>query len=69
VDVKKKFGERVREIRKARGLSQEKLAELSGLDRTYISDVERGERNIGLLNIIRIVDALSTNPKDLFDNW
>lgn len=69
MDVKKKFGERVREIRKARGLSQEKLAELSGLDRTYISDVERGERNIGLLNIIRIVDALSTNPKDLFDNW
>lgn len=69
MDVKKKFGGRVREIRKEKGLSQEKLADLAGLDRTYISDVERGERNISLVNIIKIANAFNINVKDLFVNW
>ena len=53
-----KFGEYIRTIRKAQNLSQEQLAELSGLHRNYIGGVERGERNIALLNIIRIAQAL-----------
>ena len=52
------FGERVSALRRARGLSQQQLANKTGLHRTYISGVERGERNIGLLNIHRIAAAL-----------
>jgi transcriptional regulator with XRE-family HTH domain len=50
----KKFGEQVRNFRKARGLSQEELAELAGLHRNYIGGIERGERNVALLNILRL---------------
>ncbi len=52
------FGAAVRSLRLARGLSQEELADLVGIHRTYIGDVERGERNIGLLNVGRIAVAL-----------
>ncbi|MEA5578883.1 helix-turn-helix transcriptional regulator [Anabaena sp. UHCC 0451] len=60
-----KFGEHIRTIRKAQGLSQEQLAELSGLHRNYIGGVERGERNVALLNIIRIAHALGMSPSEL----
>lgn len=53
------FGRAVRKRRLARGLSQEKLAEQAGIHRTYIGDVERGERNVSLVNIKRLADALS----------
>jgi transcriptional regulator with XRE-family HTH domain len=59
------FGKAVREARKRRGISQEQLAFDCGLHRTYISSVERGERNISLLNIHRIARALKVQPKDL----
>lgn len=59
------FGERVRVLRQARGLSQEALALAAGLDRTYIGGVERGERNISLLNIQKIAQALGVSPSDL----
>ena len=49
----------------SRGLSQEKLAELSELHRTYVSNVERGERNIGLLNVHRLAFALGMRPSEL----
>ena len=65
-DVKKHFGERLRRFRKERGLSQETLALACNLDRTYIGSVERGERNISLLNIKKIADALKVSPKDFF---
>ena len=52
------FGRTVRRLRQSRGLSQEKLAELAGIHRTYIGDVERGQRNIALLNMTRIAKAL-----------
>ena len=52
------FGRTVRRLRQSRGLSQEKLAELAGIHRTYIGDVERGQRNIALVNMTRIAKAL-----------
>ena len=62
-----RFGVRVRELRKQMGFSQEGLALACGLDRTYIGGVERGERNISLLNIYKIAAALGVPPKELFD--
>lgn len=61
------FGKRVRRLRQARGISQEELAFSSNLHRTYISDIERGTRNISLDNIYKIAVALDVLPKDLFD--
>ena len=65
--IQKHFGERVRVLRKQKALSQESLALACGLDRTYIGGVERGERNISLLNIYKIAAALGVPPKELFD--
>ncbi len=59
------FGKRLREVRKSKGLSQEKLAELAGIDRSYMSEIERGEYNISLLKLYQICDALEVEAKDL----
>ena len=59
------FGDRVRTLRKAKGLSQEQLAERTGLHRTYIGGIERGERNVSLINIVRLANALEVSPSDL----
>jgi transcriptional regulator with XRE-family HTH domain len=64
-NVQIRFGDRLREIRRKRGISQEKLADLAGLHRTYVSGVERGERNISLLNIERLAIALDVAMSDL----
>jgi len=61
----KRFGERLRRLRKARGFSQEAFAAKCGLDRTYIGGVERGERNLGLLNVLRIAEALGVRCSEL----
>lgn len=63
--ILKLFGERVRTLRRQRGFSQESLALASGLDRTYVGGVERGERNISLLNIQKIAEALEVSPAEL----
>jgi len=55
------FGRAVRTLRTARGISQERLAEDVGIHRTYIGDVERGLRNLGLLNVDRIARSLGTD--------
>lgn len=57
-DARIAFGRAVRGFRTAKGISQEKLAELADIHRTYVGDVERGTRNIALLNMIRISAAL-----------
>ena len=59
-DPRRAFGQAVRKLRENKGLSQEKLAELSGVHRTYVGDVERGTRNIALVNMTRIAKALGT---------
>ena len=64
--IKQRFGARMRELRKARGLSQEALAFACGLDRSYLGAIERGEKNVSLVNIHRIADALGAAPGELF---
>ena len=65
--VSEKFGIRIRELRAARGMTQEDLAELSGLSRQYIGDVERGVRNISLVNIEKLARAFKTPLSELFN--
>jgi transcriptional regulator with XRE-family HTH domain len=59
------FGTRVRAARKRLAISQEELADRAGLDRTYVSGVERGLRNVALINLCRLAVALATDPGDL----
>lgn len=61
----KQLGNRIRDLRIEIDLSQEKLAFACDLDRTYIGSVERGERNISILNIVKISNALGVNPQEL----
>lgn len=60
------FGSRVREMRLAAGLSQMQLAHVADLDPTYVSAVEQGRRNIGLVNICQIARALEVPVRELF---
>ncbi len=66
-DILSSFGRAVQTLRSSKGWSQEKLAELSGLDRTYISSVERGKRNVSILNICKLGKALGTPPASLLN--
>ena len=63
----KKFGDRVRELRKINNWSQEKLAEETGLHKNYIGMVERGERNISLINLNKLCCAFKIKFSKLFD--
>jgi transcriptional regulator with XRE-family HTH domain len=60
------FGWTIRSLRKRRGISQEALASKCGLDRTYISGIERGTRNPSLTNILKIADSLAVSASALF---
>jgi len=64
--IKAAFGQRLRDLRTARGLSQEALALACDLDRTYIGGIERGERNVSLVNIHKIATALGVPVRELF---
>ena len=66
MDVQVRFGERLREIRTKKGVSQEALAELAGLHRTYVSSIERGERNISIVNIAKLAEAPEVPIRDFF---
>lgn len=65
--IRLSFGRRVRELRKAKEMSQKEFASLCGLDRTYISGIERGKRNVSLQNIHVIARALEVRLVDIFD--
>ena len=59
------FGKRVREARKSKGISQERLAEIAGIDRSYMGNIERGEKNITLKKVYEICDALDIEIQEL----
>ena len=65
--VLKDLGQQVRLIRRKQGISQENLAHIAGLDRTYVGGIERGLRNPSLRNINKIAKALKVPIKDLFN--
>ena len=67
MDIKEKVGKRVKELRNKLGVSQEELADMAELDRTYITSVECGKRNISIINIEKIAKALNVTLKDFFD--
>ena len=64
--IRRLFGQRVRALRKAKGLSQERLAYVSGLDRSYMGGVERGQRNVSIDNIAALARALEVEIYVLF---
>jgi len=61
------FGQKVRQLRKDRLLSQEAFADLAGVDRSYMGHIERGEKNITLTKIYQISDALNLSPSVFFE--
>lgn len=65
-DIRVRFGRAVRQRRQKLGVSQEAFADLCKLDRTYIGGIERGERNVALLNIQKIASALQIRLSELF---
>lgn len=66
-DIKIKFGQRVRELRITKGYSQEKLAEISDLDRTYIPSIEAGRRNASLVVVEKIAKAFNITISELLN--
>ncbi len=65
-DIRERFGFAVKDRREALGLTQEEFAEKAGIHRTYLSDIERGTRNVSLINIERVATALSLKISELF---
>jgi transcriptional regulator with XRE-family HTH domain len=65
-DVRERFGDAVRARREVLALTQEELADRAGIHRTYLSDVERGSRNLSLVNIERLAAALGVRMSELF---
>ena len=64
-DIRTEVGGMLRDFREQKGWSQEELGHHSGLHRNYIGGIERGERNVALLNIARLANALGIRPRDL----
>ena len=64
--IRTKVGQRIKELRKELGLSQEKLANNCELDRTYVASVENGKRNISIVNLEKIVEALGVTLEKFF---
>ncbi len=68
VDPKVAFGIRLRQLREKRGVSQEQLAQMVGMDRSYVGSVERGERNVSLENICKLAAGLAVAPARLLES-
>ena len=66
-NIRTLLGRRVRRLRETKGLSQERFAALCGLDRTYVSGIERGRRNVGLENLEVLARALGVSLSALFE--
>lgn len=66
-DALVQFGQRVRQLRVERGLSQEDLAELADLHRNYVSQIEGGRRNVSFLNILKLAHGLKVRPAKLIE--
>jgi len=64
-NILKRFAQNIKNLRRKKGWTQEELAERADLHRTYIGAIERHERNVSLLNVERIANALNVNPKEL----
>ncbi len=67
-DIKANVGNRIRELRKIKGVSQETLAGIADIDRTYMTSVENGKRNISIVNIEKIATALGVSVKEFFSD-
>ncbi|AWK03961.1 transcriptional regulator [Flavobacterium crocinum] len=67
MDIKQRFGLKIKELRKLNGLSQEKLANLAEIDRTYLPTIEKGERNVSIEVVERLAKALKVKIADLFN--
>jgi transcriptional regulator with XRE-family HTH domain len=65
-DIRVRFGKAIRKRRTELGVSQEEFADMCGMDRTYVGGIERGERNLSLLNIERIAQTLKISISKLF---
>ncbi len=61
------LGAAIRAARQAKGLSQEALAELAGIDRSYMGGIERGEHNLAIMNLLKIADALGIKASSFLD--
>ena len=68
MDIRTKIGLRIKELRKAKGLSQEQLALKAEIDRTYMASVENGKRNVAIVNIEKIINALDITFQDFFSS-
>ncbi|NTW33660.1 MAG: helix-turn-helix transcriptional regulator [Bacteroidetes bacterium] len=66
MDIKAKIGQRLRDLRKQKGLSQEKFSFICELDRTYIASIEQGKRNVSIANIEKIAKAFHMSVYDFF---
>lgn len=67
MNIKEKFGRKIKELRKEKNISQEKLANLAEIDRTYLPTIEKGERNVSIEVVEKLAKALGVKIKDLFD--
>ena len=60
-----KIGDNIRRVRKQRGYSQEQFADIAGFSRSYYTEIETGKRNISILNLIKIIEALNVDPNKI----
>ena len=60
-----KIGDNIKTVRKQRGYSQEAFADIAGFSRSYYTEIETGKRNISILNLIKIIEALNVDPNEI----